>query len=57
VLNRPSPGLEGILPADGAVRAVDRHQAGWDVGGFLQDLYTVKHFLDRFHPGRVRAGT
>jgi hypothetical protein len=48
VLEREVPGLDGVLPADLAARAAQRHLAGRDLGGLLQGLYTVKHFLGRF---------
>jgi hypothetical protein len=50
VLHGPAFGLDAtILPEDLPARAVDRHLAGWNLGGLLQGLYTVKHFLARFN--------
>ena len=48
VLGSQTPELDGILPPDAAARVVSRHLAGRNLGGLLQGLYTVKHFLKRF---------
>jgi hypothetical protein len=54
-LTAEAPGLDGVLPADLAARAVERHMAGRNLGGLLQSLYTVKRFLRRFlAPGMAR---
>jgi hypothetical protein len=48
VLHRDVPGLADILPADLAAQVVGLHLGGRDLGGLLQGLCTVKHFLARF---------
>jgi hypothetical protein len=47
-LNSRTPGLESVLPTDVVSRVVERQLAGRNLGGLLQGLYTVKHFLTRF---------
>jgi hypothetical protein len=48
VLHAEAPELHDILPADFVGRVVKRHLSGRNLGGLLQGLYTVKHFLARF---------
>ncbi len=48
VLSADVPSLNEILPPEFAARVIRRHLAGRNLGGLVQGLYTVKHFLARF---------
>jgi hypothetical protein len=47
VLSASTPGLDKILPPEVVAQAVRGHRKGRNLGGLLQGLYTVKHFLVR----------
>jgi hypothetical protein len=57
VLSAPTPGLDEVLPPKLVAQAVRWHWKGRNLGGFLQGVYTVKHFLARFMaPGMAVLG-
>jgi hypothetical protein len=47
VLSAPTPGLDEVLPPEFVAQVVRRHMKGRNLGGLLQGVYTVKHFVAR----------
>jgi hypothetical protein len=48
VLSAPTPALDEVLPPAIVAQAVRSHLRGRNLGRFLQGVFTVKHFLQRF---------
>ncbi len=48
VLSAPTPGLDELVSPELVAQAVRRHLNGRNLGGLLQGMYTVKHFLTCF---------